>query len=506
MTGTCSRSVIFAIIAVLYYVWTWSPILAELGGDNAIYFLTANLFSPYSTPLSISAHFAANNQYPPLYPFILGILGGGNNILIAHLITTTILLIAMLVMYKWIICEGPGRLHSLVLIIVFAMIPGVYIQALSVHSENLYILFTVSVLCVIAFKDNKEKWIWVAAILVACCSMTRSAGISMILAFIIYLFINKENNKLLLSAVAFIPAIAWSFKNNNSGPSYMTLLSDHYSSDFLSLIINQIITNSVYMLDVWCSTFTQGMSGRLILSIFAVICILSLFYRLYMRKLDGIYAFLYISMIISWPYPAESMRLLIPVIPILLVQTSICMEDLASRWNSSYSSSFGSAIILASLLLILIPNLILTINRFNLTVDDYLVPYKRTYAWYNPSLSRAIQGVKINRAIVSSLEKAKSYIPAGQCIYSIKPSIISLYTDRISHEPPATYINDSDFYKLIEQSNCRFFYFLLSTSPSYNIAYYPFDRIKKHIEVKEIFYLEYFDQQYIVAMLGELKK
>lgn len=495
----------FCTIAILYLIFSWSPVLAGFGGDNATYFLTAKLYSPFSESTSVTQFFASHSQYPPLFPLLLGFLGGGESILMAHLLTTFFLLFAMMVMYKWSLTLGHGKLHALLLVVIFAMIPGTYIQTLSIHSENLYLLLSLSGLYATQLKNSKSKWLWIAAFLIACSSLTRSAGLPLVLSFIIYLFINNERNRYSLSFAAIVPMITWGLFNNQNSTSYMTLFSEYYSSNIFTIFLQQLSAQSVHMLNVWHSTFTYGKFGHLLLSIFAGMCFIGMFYRVCKKKFDGIYAVLYLLMIFVWPYPAESKRLLFPLIPVLLVQTSICIKHFAKRWNKDYQLPIANIVTEAILLIVLIPNMLLTINRFNLFVDPYLLPYKRTYAWYNPYLPHAIFESRHNHVIISSLIDARKYVPEGQCVYSIKPSVVGVYMNRISEPPPVANISDEKFIKIIRQNNCRYFYLLSATSPSYSDAFYPYQRMGGKLEVIKIYQSLDDSEKYEVAILGKLK-
>ena len=92
----------FFVLCVVYYFWGWSHVLGDLGGDNAYYLLTARHFSPWSTHSDVATYFATHSQYPPLYPLVLAILGGGESLLVAHLITVTCLLLTFVVFYTWL--------------------------------------------------------------------------------------------------------------------------------------------------------------------------------------------------------------------------------------------------------------------------------------------------------------------------------------------------------------------------------------------------------------------
>jgi hypothetical protein len=112
--------------------------------------------------------------------------------------------------------------------------------------------------------------------------------------------------------------------------------------------------------------------------------------------------------------------------------------------------------------------------------------------------------VRFTHGVISSLKDARNYIPEDQCVYSIKPSIIGLYMERISHKPPVASIDDISFYKLIEQSECRHFYLLPFASPTYNQPFYPYERMKDYIDIIKVYYLDGNNKGNIVAILAKL--
>lgn len=498
--------VTFIVIVAAYYMWTWSPILAETGGDNAKYLMTANLYSPYSISSAVAVYFASNSFYPPMYPFLLGVLGGGDSILIAHIITTSFLLVALLVLYQWMLFLKIGKLHALLLVFIFSILPGTYLHALSIHSENIYLLFSLLGLSAVTCKENtgNEKSLWLAAIFIACASLSRSVGIMLVLAFIIYLFINKLDRKYLLSFVVLLPTTLWSLFNNQSGTSYFAEFSSHYTTGFFKLFLQQIINQSVSLLDAWYAIFSSGDFGRGFLTFFIVVCLLGVFYRLCKKKLDGVYVFLYLGTILIWPYPDELKRLLFPIMPILIIQTSLFIKSVADDENTVKYFQIGHFILLGTLLCVLIPNLILTVHRFNLSVDENMLPFKRTLDWYKPDLADALHTSRFNKEIMSSLNDAKKYIPEGQCVYSIKPALTGIYMERISLAPPVSDVADDEFYKSINSKKCKYFYFVNGITPSYSESYYPYSRLEGSLTIMKIYNFGE-NQQYTVSMLGRLK-
>ncbi|MBK6659207.1 MAG: hypothetical protein IPG43_14110 [Proteobacteria bacterium] len=98
-----SRLLLGALSALLMLFTLWwagsGTLLADFGGDNAVYFLTANHYSPYGVAHAAAAQFAAQSVYPPLYPWLLAMTGGGTSLAAAHLVTSLVIMLAGAAVY-----------------------------------------------------------------------------------------------------------------------------------------------------------------------------------------------------------------------------------------------------------------------------------------------------------------------------------------------------------------------------------------------------------------------
>jgi hypothetical protein len=94
IAGGSLRALAFLVLAVAYLIWGWSSVLGDFGGDNAVYLLTAQYLSPYAPASDLAAQFARGSAFPPLFPLLLALTGGGESLLTAHIVTVSCLLVA----------------------------------------------------------------------------------------------------------------------------------------------------------------------------------------------------------------------------------------------------------------------------------------------------------------------------------------------------------------------------------------------------------------------------
>ncbi len=495
---------VFIALAGCYYHWTWSPILAAFGGDNAIYFFTANLVSPWKESLAVSSYYAQHSQYPPLYPLVLGLLGGGNSILLAHVVTTTFLLVSFLVFYCWLVREKIYPVLALLIVLLFALAPGTYIQALSIHSENLYLLFSLLALFIASTARDSDRALICVAMLVACSMLTRSAGIALLLGFLAWLFLNRIRARYLLTAIALLPVLAWNLFKDQRSESYLDLVKNHFGSNSAVEVVQQFAQQGVFMVDIWKANFTVGEAGSVFLVVFVILSVAGVCLRAWNRQLDGLYGLLYLGLIVFWPYPAESARLLFPLVPVLLLGM-FSLTGLPGAEPGAIPGARHAGLLLVTVFIVItLPNTLLSISRFNSPLEEGLKKFRRTYAWQSSNLAVASSGIRSYRAMAQALERAGTVIPEDQCVYSIKPAITGLYSNRISKIPPKPALDDNEFNEAISSGDCQYLVFYSFSSPTFPIAYYPWVRIEDRIKIIEAYYAEKGEGVEPVAVLAKL--
>lgn len=120
---------VFSLISAFYYFLQWSPSPPILGGDHAAYLLMADYLSPFGTLDPQVIESALTYIYvPPLYPLILGWLGVSHEqVLLAHVITVTFLLVSLVLSYLWIQAETQDRSQAFWFTLIFSLMPAVHL-------------------------------------------------------------------------------------------------------------------------------------------------------------------------------------------------------------------------------------------------------------------------------------------------------------------------------------------------------------------------------------------
>jgi len=475
----------FLSLAIAYYIWTWSYELGDFGGDNAFYLLTALHFSPWSPADEVATYFASQSQYPPLYPLVLALFGGGESLLAAHVVTTTILLLAFVAFYHWIRRAGISPLIGVLAVLLFALLPGTYIQALSVLSENLYLLFVLSSMIAIeAFEKNKRPvYLWLAAIGVACALLTRSVGVALGSAFVLFLLIRRPARYWIPVFIAFVPAALWQLVGHQEGQGYVSSFLVKYSNGSLGSVFGRLWEQLIVLWHGWAANFAASFVGIVIASFLAVIGMAGAARRAYFFKVDGLYIVAYLLLIVIWPYPAEAQRFMFVAIPILLAQGLLLVADTLPRLRVDRFAIDFQLLLLVAVSLVVIPGLLLTIGRFVAPIPERIETFRRTQNWYVPNPHGALVAGWAGKLLVEHMKEVRKYVPANDCVYGIKPSILGFYARRISVIPPPVHFTDIEFAQYLDQTRCRFFYAFGYDSPSFPVPFYPLNRLQDSITV-----------------------
>lgn len=477
---------VFLLLAGAYIIWTWNHELAGMGGDNAVYLLTAKYFSPWSSSSDLAEHFALRSQYPPLYPLLLGLFGGGDSVLMAHLITTGFLLLILLAFRTWLLTLGIGRLTANLAVILFALLPGTVKTAMFLWSENLFLLFTLFVFALTArFEEkNRSLYLLAAAFLIIGATLTRTAGISLVAAFLVYLLFKRPKGGLVMGLLATFPVLISIlmkyFGIARKGTGYLGDFIAHYREDPASKLIAQINIESNALWKGWVSNFEPA-TLSLLVTLFLILCLMGLVIGFYQRRLDSFYLFFYFLIILVWPYPAEAKRLMYAVIPILMGQGILFISQLA-RLTTKNKLFQPAAIFLFVLLVISLPGTIFMAQRFIQPVPPELENYKRNKYFYLSNPMAAMAQTLNVKVLFEDLRSLDSKLPTNALIYGVKPSIIAFHANRLALKAPDPNSDWDSFFR-DTASDSTYFYLMGTTSPANKTPYYPLELIRNRLEI-----------------------
>lgn len=486
-------AVLFLVLAVFLYALSWNGQYAGFLSDDAIYLLMADGFSPYrAADPALIGYVMRHSLFPPLYPLLLAVFGGGSaNLLVSHWITTTTLLLSLLAFAGWVYRETHRWLTAVWLPILLAVAPGTLLLNLELFSEFPYLLFSLLALWLATCTPITLRGCMAVALCVGLAAITRSAGIALIVAMAVWLFFERVEwrVKCLSLLVAIAPMAIWSsYKaasdyHGSYGPSWLWVWeqlrhSDHplqFASAFLGNQELAFWRGLLANLDLQPSMRTRVVAACLLLLALPVA-----WRRLRSGKLDAWYAFISIAMLSIYPFASFFGRLLLPLLPVLLLYACLGAADIANRFGAKDGNPWPAGVLLAAVSLTLLPSSAFIAHRFVQPIEPELAAWKHTRYWFRlNSIEKIHADLAFRQTLLGANREIQQWVPAGECAYGVHAGIAMLYGRRVVWQPPPP---DGDADKSFETlpGGCR--YFFLVSAPGqigdYAVAaMYPLKRL-----------------------------
>lgn len=498
------QTAIALTIFAAYVAWAWSSVLGGFGGDNAIYLLSAQYLSPFSDHSAVSAAFFKSGPYPPLYPLVLAMTGGGQSLLSAHLVTATCLIVALYLLYRWQRALALSRAEATAISALIAMVPGVYLQSLEILSENLYLCLTLLALFSYerANTSSGNRWLAVTALAVASAMLTRTAGVALLAAFVVHLLSKKRSKAIIFAIIALFPPLLWHLLGNHS--SYAGSFMRVYAHDPVGSVVAHIGDQMRALGYGWVGNFSSSRSLGTSIPALLIggVALAGLLVRLREWKFDAVYVAFYLLILLVWPFPGEAERFMVVILPILFVHGFLLLRRVRRAPLFGAQRPVADLLFLAVISIIVLPQLVLTASRFAQSVPEQLVRFKRTPGWYQGTTQEGLLSLYSSYAITSALESARGAVPAGNCVLSIKPSVTAYYVGVMSMSPPLSSVPEPDFRRQLETEGCHYLMMFGFSSPTFREPFYPYERLKDRLTVLQA--VSFGDRNHPVAMLARL--
>ncbi len=358
-----------------------------------------------------------DTRYPPLYPLYLSLAWRmiptfPANLSMAIMLSWLSFPVVVILVYIW------GRRHGFPVPIVwlvvglFALNPYVLFFVSNLGSEMLFMIFLLGAILVAerqGAKDESDTWRrpLLAGGIAGAGYLTRTSGIALLPAAVIYYFWKRKPRGALWFTVAMLPEIAgwtlWSRMHAAPGHDLVTLCYTNYLGYYLTNVgwdnLGHILWRNLGALleSMGSLVFPQMMQGwpaKLILVPLAVAMILGCI-RMVREGFGALYAFfagISAAMLLIWHYEPNQ-RFILPLAPLLLA--GFCFEMAhVSRWlqralvdgnRSARAAAYGFAGYAAILLTV---GLVLQIGMYvgvvpKMARDDRenSLAYRSLYGW-----------------------------------------------------------------------------------------------------------------------------
>lgn len=493
----------------LYSFWTWTHQLNDFGGDSAVYLLTAQHWSFFGQTNVAAAQFASATSFPPLYPILLTVFSAGDAWLRAHLVTAFCGVAALFVLWRCLRIVEIPLVDSLVSVALIALVPGFYSQALYIHSEFLFLLFISICLYAVSRleREGKVSFIVLASLSATAAYLTRNVGLSMVAALVVYVLLCRPKREwLIVLVLAVVPMLAWMQFGQPPGGGYLASWNERLGIVGSPSVTTILAEQFAALVDGYQQNFAGAGSTNIVaVALFSFGCIVAWIFRLWQRKLDALFLGAYFAILLVWPFPAERVRFILPVVPIIVVQLllSIYAWKLPQvRRGSVIALRFAIAV----LAIMILPSFVLTVQRHAEPMPPELEAYRQSPEWYGTgSRDERLAAISQYRRLQVGFEEVAANVPSQDCVYSIKPSLVSLFARRNSYRSP---LPNSSLGKVLDPTavQCRYVHMLPFASPTFSEPLYPLASWVGGMDIIHVTRLVESDgNSGVVGLLGKIK-
>ena len=176
----------------------------------------------------------------------------------------------------------------------------------------------------------------------------------------------------------------------------------------------------------------------------------------------------YLLMLLLWPWPGEAPRLLYVITPLLIGYGLHLLQALSARLRTRDGPLLN---LTASglLMLALLPGLLLTAHQWLAPLPEGLSVLRHIAGYYSDGFPSEQRVARAQAQLITAMPALAQQVPAGDCIFQIKPSVLQLLSGRISITPPLPAADDPSFARQIQR--CRYAYVMTLQSPTFPIAF-----------------------------------
>ena len=470
----------FAVVSTIYIFFCAANDIFDMAGDASGYLLAAQYFSPFQPSTQMLQAYSSEIIYPPLFSLIVGALGG--SALAASLTVVASLLGAFLALYSWLRAENLGSIASSATVLLFALMPITYVTALNIWTENTYLFFSLMAVFAVshAETDQEPRHYWLAAaVAVALAALTRVAAAPLVAAFCLYLAIKRPTGYLRFIAVAVLPFCIWAIiaKSKQIGlGGYTSQWSAFYQDDAVRVLLENMSGWVRALVFSWKVGFVGDVAGTPLPAIVGFVGVLGLVgwaSRLRYLKFDALYVMCYMAMLLAWPHPEESSRYGYVMAPFLITYAVLFLDNCAEKIKrvAYFSPVF---IMLSICLAMVIPSLLVNIQRYRMSVAEDLKDARKMEGWYSDDGASTEYLTPLRLKIIVHLKSVAGRVPESDCIFSVKPTVVSIHTGRSSFAPPLNTADDAEFEKGLQR--CRYAY-VIGLAFSNRPRLYPLGRL-----------------------------
>jgi hypothetical protein len=476
---------VLAVAAPLYFVWTWTDGLGDIGGDATDYLLMAARFSASAGETDAARLSAAFSRFPPLYPLILAWCGAaGPDLHRAHAMTTAFLLLALASLYAWFLRQRLAPPPAALLVLAVAALPATWLLGLSLNSEFPYLLWSLLALLFLARheSDRRNADLYAAALFVAIAALTRTVGVALFLPLLLAALRAARRPGALAMILAAAPVLAWHLLHR-SREGYGAALLTFYGSDPLQMLRTRLPGQLQSVRDGFAQCLSSPALPWPLADALGLLCAAGAAWRAARLRPDAVYLAAYLAVLLVWPYANVAQRLVWAVFPLLLAQPLLALAQRRGPAQPLRMQAWAGAAIGAVVLLLAQPAMMQAVTRYRAAADSSMPGARGYEGWYAAEPAHAVHRVFSQMVIAQALRQIPDLVPAADCVIAARTDLVNYFGLRQSVPPPVNSVPDPEFIQRVRASGCRYVFMYNAADDRFPVPLHPFRRLTGHLRI-----------------------
>ena len=493
--------ILFSLAWIFFSYLSMRDNAIGLLSDSYIYLLLADYFSPFRTfDQKFAEYLLAGYSYPPGFPILLGMLGGGADNLRANFyIDAGFLAAAGVAFYVWLTRQDIGKRVAILLAVGFFLLPVSLISSLGIFSEHPYMLAIIAAAILLTKDRPSTVKLYGAALIIGIAVLIRSVGIAAILAFILVVLLHTLRGRFaarigaISVAIVLLPSICWSLVKIYKAydQSYANSVVRGTVGETLDGIIAQVPINLRALWQHFIQLFgANDHLAQIICAALLCIILIGWLARLRRANFDAIYVLAYLSIILAWPYPNHFGRFLFAILPFLIFYgfdgTRLVLSQLLTSASNKTRDLLAGTCLSAMIIVLAAPTSAQIVKEIVTPEKADLAMLVRTPNWHLLKPASRESKVLALEKMLDSLTKARRLTPKNACISSSEPHYVHYFARRRSVKPPPADSANSRFSAALAACPFVFMMSVASYPPSEFPIMYPFYRIEKEMRVLDV--------------------
>jgi hypothetical protein len=423
--------------------FVWQPTLASFADDSVSYLVMAQVFSPWQAASpAVTASFAREAFYPPLFPLLLALAGAAHHTAWAHALMALLLAGAIPLVYALGVRWLEDRRAAAAAALCVALLPSLWVNAKGILSEPLFCLLLLATFCVLDTGEGRGGRPWAAALLMTAMALTRTAALPMIAAYALWALARRHESraKRMRNLVpAFVAVAAYGMwvllRPSLTEDGYARIILER-GRDLLdapggvwSSIVASLLRQANALAEAWVSApmlfWVEGKPLRPALAgVVGALALSGMAIRIFRGHADGWMTAAYLTTLLAWPYYDQMGRFLFPVLPVLVLYAFVASAAILHRVGRPQGVGIGvTALLLLSLTL---PAMAFIHQRAQAPGrQPEIVDWYRT-----PGLTEARARAQVHLDLFADMGEIRQRTGIDDHVMWVTPSYIALLADR----------------------------------------------------------------------------